>query len=304
MCELLRSRGHRVRALVRRTSDLTWIEDLGLELVYGDLRDRGSLDAAAQGMEWVFHTAATVRPRDPADYEQVNYEGARMMAEACAAAGVNRFVLFSSVAAGGPAVNPDRPRTERDEPRPVSRYGRGKLKAEQALLELADRLRSVILRFPAVYGPRDKDSLVLLRNLKRGVATVLKGTFSVIHVFDAVRAALLAAERDVASGSVYFVSDGCVHTYDEMVGIVGKLLDRRSVKVRVPRWALKPAGRVSEWFSREGSIFNRDKAEELSQDCWVCSPGKAQAELGFEPEYELARGMSETIRLYQEREWL
>jgi len=61
---------------------------------------------------------------------------------------------------------------------------------------------------------------------------------------------------------------------------------------------------VSEWFNREGSILNRDKARELSQGCWVCSPQKARDELGFEPEYDLERGMSETIRWYQERSWL
>ncbi len=304
LCELLKKRGHGVRGLVRKTSDLTWIGDLDIELAYGDLRDRESLVTAATGMDWVFHTAATVRPKDRVDFERVNYEGTKVLAEVCAETGVKRFVLFSSAAAAGPATSPDRPKAETDRAEPVSYYGRGKLKAEQAVVELKDRLHSVILRFPAVYGPRDRDSLVLLRNLKRGIRPVLGGTFSVVYVKDAVRAALLAAECDVSSGSVYFISDGCWYDYDGMSRVAAKLLGRKTVRVRMPGWAVKAAGRVSEWFSREGSIFNRDKAEELVQECWVCDTSKAQEELGFEPEYLLEKGLGEAIRWYQERNWL
>ncbi|OYD17415.1 hypothetical protein CH330_00150 [candidate division WOR-3 bacterium JGI_Cruoil_03_51_56] len=303
LCELLKEKGEYVRGMVRRTSDLTWINGLDIELAYGDLRDRDSLERAVVGMDWVFHTAATVRPRDPADYERVNYEGTKVFANMCADAGVGRFVFFSSAAAAGPALGADRPKTETDKVCPVSQYGKGKLKAEQAILEIKDRLHSVILRLSAVYGPRDRDNLILLRNLKHGIRTVFGGTFSVVYVKDAVRAALLAAERDVVSGSVFFVADGCFYTYDDIARVAEELLDRRTVRVRIPNWVLKTAGCVSERFSR-GSIFNRDKAKELSQGCWVCSSNKAKKELGFEPEYRLERGLEETVRWYQERKWL
>ena len=304
VCETLLSAGHAVRALVRETSDLTWLEGLELELVYGDLRKRETLESAARDAEWVFHTAATVRPRNASDFERVNREGTHVLAEVCAASGVKRFVFFSSAAAAGPAESPANPKTEEHPCEPVSQYGRGKLGAEKALGEMAGVLHSVILRFPAVYGPRDKDSLVLLRNLKLGVRPDFGGTFSVVYVRDAARAALMAAEVDVASGSVYFISDGQVHEYDEMGRLAGKLLGRRTVRLKVPDWALRATATVSEWFNRESSILNRDKARELSQGCWVCSPQKARDELGFEPEYDLERGMSETIRWYQERNWL
>lgn len=304
ICELLLEKGHRVRGMVRKTSDLTWIRKLDMELVCGDVRDSGSIDKAVDGTDWVFHAAATVRPKDPKDYEQVNYVGAKTMAESCVRAGVKRFVFLSSAAAAGPAAGPESPKTEGEECEPVSRYGRGKLKAEQAVLELKDRLHSVVVRFPAVYGPRDRDSLVLLRNLKRGLRPVFGGTFSVVHVADAAQAAVLAAECGVESGSVYFISDGRSYTYDRMAQVAEKAMSARTVRVKLPNWAVKAAGQVSEWFSREGAIFNRDKADELTQECWVCSPAKAQKELGFRPKYDLELGLAETIAWYQERRWL
>jgi nucleoside-diphosphate-sugar epimerase len=304
MCELLVEGGETVRGLVRERSDLTWLEGLDIELVRGDLRSCDSLEAAARGVDTVFHTAASLRPRDPADYEKVNYEGTRMLAEVCARAGVSRFVLFSSAAASGPSSGPDRPSTEEDEPRPVSGYGRGKLRAEVALREMADRMHSVVLRFPAVYGPRDRDGLFLFRTMKRGIRPVLGGELSLVYVRDAVRAAFQAARGEVSSGSVYFVSDGRCHRFDEVAAVVERLLGRRTLRVRLPAWAMKAGARVNQWLTREGSIFNLDKAEEFAHDSWVISIDKARRELGFEPEYPLEEGMRRTVEWYREKEWL
>jgi len=304
LCEALVNEGHEVRGLVRRTSDLVWIKDLGLGLAYGDLRDAESLRQAAVGMDWVFHLGATVRAKDAADFEHVNCEGTKLVAGACIDAGVSRLVFFSSVAAGGPTETPDRPRHEGDEPAPVSLYGKGKLGAEKALQELQGRLHSVILRFPAVHGPRDRDAVMMLRWVKRGLMPVFGGTFSTVFVKDAVQAAVLAAERPVVSGSVYFISDGHSYSYADLAMIAGKLLGRRPMRIRIPRWLLHTAGWFGESLTRGGSILNRDKAKELSQECWVCSTDKARAELGYAPEYTLETGMAETIRWYQEMRWL
>jgi len=304
LCEALLLAGHKVRAMVRETSDLTWLEGLDVEFAYADLRAIETLGPAVAGQDWVFHSAATLRPRSPAEYEKVNVTGTNALAEECARAGVKRFVLFSSVAAAGPAAGPDRPKAESEIPQPVSRYGRGKLAAEQALCAMADRLHSVTLRFSAVYGPREKDLLNMLKILRLGFTPDFGGTVSMLYVKDAVRAALLVAGSDVPSGSVYFVSDGCSHSYDEMGRAAAEFLGRRPVRLKIPRRALRAAARVSEWFSREGSILNRDKATELTQGCWVCSHAKAGKEFGYEPEYSFRDGIGETVRWYQERGWL
>ena len=304
LCEELLARGYEVRALVRPTGDLTWIGDLGLELVQGDLRDPGSLAAAAAGMDTVFHAGAKVRARDTSDYERVNREGTRLIAEACAARGVRRFVLFSSASAAGSAPSPESPSTEEQEPRPVTLYGKGKLGAEQALAALKEKLHSAILRFPAVYGPRDRDMAMLLRWVKRGVLPVFGKAFSAVYVKDAARAAVLAAEKDVPPASVYYISDGKCYFYKDVAELFAGLLGRKPLAVTLPSWLVCAAGWLSEVLSPDGSVFNLDKAKELTQQCWVCRPDKAGRELGFAPAYDLQSGMTETVKWYQEQSWL
>jgi len=320
LCESLLAQGHMVRGLVRRTSDIRWIKGLtesgearsqrpeakgqSLELVYGDVRDGESLRQAAAGVDCVFHLGAAVRARDRRDFEQVNCAGTRLVAEACIAAGVKRFVFFSSAAAAGPAESPERPRHEDDEPAPISAYGRGKLGAELVLQELRDRLHSVILRLLVVYGPRDRDMAIMLRWVKRGLMPVFGGVYSAVYVSDAVQSAVLAAERPVASGSVYFISDGHIYDYADMARVAEKALGRKVLRLKIPIWLLHAAGWLSESLTREGSIFNRDKAREFAQPCWLCNIGRARAELGYEPRYDLDRGMTETIRWYEQMGWI
>jgi nucleoside-diphosphate-sugar epimerase len=300
----LLSRGYEVRALVRRTGNLVWIGDLGLEVAYGDLSDPGSLAAAAAGVDVVFHAGAKVRARDTSEYERVNREGTRLMAEACVARGVKRFVLFSSASAAGSAPSPDCPSTEEQEPRPVTLYGKGKLGAEQVISSFKDRLHSVILRFPAVYGPRDRDMAMLLRWVKRGLMPMFGTAFSAVYVKDAARAALLAAEKDVPSASVYYISDGNCYYYKAAADLLGGLLERKPLAVPVPPWLVRAAGWLSENLSPGGSVFNLDKAIELTQQYWVCRPERAGRELGFAPAFDLQSGMKETVKWYQEQSWL
>ncbi|MEO0085664.1 MAG: NAD-dependent epimerase/dehydratase family protein [candidate division WOR-3 bacterium] len=304
LCDLLLEQGYSVRAMVRRTSNRRWLDGRPLELVTGDLSDSDSLARACAGMELVFHAGAAVMPKDKSEFERVNHEGTRSLAQAAEQAGVRRLVMFSSIAAVGPAAALDQPLTEGCAPRPVSRYGRGKLKAEQALTALKDRLHSVILRLPVVYGPRDREVLLLWKQVAKGFLAVPECVSSLVYVADATRAALLAAEAEVASASVYFVSDGSCHTCDELCRAAERVLDRKVRRVKVPRWLVRLAGRLNEWLSREGSMLNSDKARELACPYWVCSPGRAKVELGFEPEFELERGLRLTLDWYRQEGWL
>jgi nucleoside-diphosphate-sugar epimerase len=128
--------------------------------------------------------------------------------------------------------------------------------------------------------------------------------FSLVFVKDAVRAALLAAEREVAPGSVYFVSDGAAHTGEELSRVVAALVGRKAAGLKVPRWTVRAAAAVNDVLSPGGSILSRDKARELAHPWWVCSPAKAQAELGFAAEYDLVHGLGETFEWYRREGWL
>ena len=99
ICRRLTSRGHRVRALVRATSDPAVREQLaemGAELAEGDLRDRASLDAAVRGIRTVVSTATTTRTRQEGDsIERTDRDGQLALVDAARAAGAGHFVLVS-----------------------------------------------------------------------------------------------------------------------------------------------------------------------------------------------------------------
>ena len=98
ICRQLSAAGHPVRALVRPTSDEGRVEYLRprAELVIGDIKDRGSLDAACAGAEVVITTASTTLSRQPDDtIASVDQAGQLRLIEAAKASGVSRFVYIS-----------------------------------------------------------------------------------------------------------------------------------------------------------------------------------------------------------------
>lgn len=96
-------RGHLLRLMVRKGSDLTNLRDLPAELVEGDLSTPGSFDAAVKDCRYVFHVAADYRlwVPDPVPMMVANVESTRALMLAAQKAGVQRIVYCSSVAALG-----------------------------------------------------------------------------------------------------------------------------------------------------------------------------------------------------------
>ena len=110
--------GHSIRALIRPKSDPRNLAGLPVEIVYGDLTDRGSLDRAMVGCSALFHVAADYRlwvPK-PREVYETNVTGTRNIMLAAMDAGVKRIVYTSSVATLG--LTPDG--SPADEETPVS----------------------------------------------------------------------------------------------------------------------------------------------------------------------------------------
>ena len=155
----LSAHGHRVRALVRKTSDRRNLDGLALEQVEGDLGDGRSLAEAVRGCRCLFHVAADYRlwVPDPERMLEINVAGTRALLEAACAAGVERVVYTSSVAAlglteDGMAVD----ETTRVVPeRIIGVYKRSKYLAEQEALAMAGALDVVVVNPSTPVGPGD-----------------------------------------------------------------------------------------------------------------------------------------------------
>ncbi len=99
ICRRLRDEGKAVRGVVRKTAGaakLERLQSMGVELVYGDLRDRASLDAACRGMDAVITTATTTLSRQPGDsIEATDRDGVLNLVAAAKDAGVGHFIYTS-----------------------------------------------------------------------------------------------------------------------------------------------------------------------------------------------------------------
>jgi nucleoside-diphosphate-sugar epimerase len=72
LTEALIRKGVHVRCLIRKTSDLKWLNGLPIEFIHGDCHDRTSLEKAIWGVDWVFHLAGVTKAIKEGNYFEVN----------------------------------------------------------------------------------------------------------------------------------------------------------------------------------------------------------------------------------------
>ena len=309
LCRRLAAEGHRVRVLARPESRLDNLEGLAVETVRADLDGDGGLAEAVAGADWVFHLAGALKGFREADLMRVNRDGTRRLVEACRAAapGLARFLLVSSVAAGGPSPGGGRPRQEDDPPRPVSWYGRSKLAAEREVLE--SRLPAVILRPPVVFGPRDRDVLACFRLARRGLLQVPgRGdrSFSFIYAPDLADGLLRAAQAPCPSGTVFHLT-GPTLTWAEFSRRIAAVLGRTGRIVPLPEPLVRACGHCADLWARlrrRPGIFSSQKVLEMLAPGWVASPDKAARMLGWTAPTELGRALAATAAWYRDHGWI
>lgn len=308
LVDSLLERGVEVRCLVRRPSDLGWLEGKAIQVIEGDISDTEALREGVTGADAVFHLAGALAAGSREEYFRVNTEGCRNMGRAVLGTGVRPgvFVYVSSQAVAGPSGTGE-PVRESALPVPVTDYGRSKLEGENILRGL-DELPLVVVRPPTVIGPRDREAFIFFRLASWGFFPILnrRSRVSMIFVDDLVKGIWRAAESGDA-GQTYFTANEVPLSMIELPGILGKALGRKVKGVFVPRAVLTAGAAVSEmWGGITGrmTVFNRDKVNELTASGWVCSTDKAKAELGFTAETPLEKAFGITAQWYRERGWL
>ncbi|WP_437732212.1 NAD-dependent epimerase/dehydratase family protein [Sorangium sp. So ce1335] len=314
VAEQLVQKGHGVVALVRRSSSTKFLSSLrGVELAYGAIEDAESVRRAVvdAGVDAIVHSAGLVKARDEAEFFRVNVGGTRNMLDAAKAApSLKRFVFVSSLAAIGPSLD-GRPVAPDARPAPVTRYGRSKLEAERLVVAEKDALPVVVLRPPMIYGPRDQESFAFFQSVARRFLPMLgdgTNTLSVIYASDAAAACIRALESDVPSGRAYFIDDGRVYVWRDMLAEVEAAIGARAfVRVGVPFALMRGAALASEGMSRltgKPVMLTRDKLNELAASHWVCDAGEARRELGWEPQVSWSEGTRRAVAWYREHGWL
>ena len=92
-------RGHKVKMLVRENSNLKGLENLDIDFITGDVRDRDSIRNAAQGCSHLYHLAALVRAWIPKKklFHDINVVGTKNVFEIAKEVGIQKMVYTSTV---------------------------------------------------------------------------------------------------------------------------------------------------------------------------------------------------------------
>ena len=316
MVDALVAQGRRVRVLLRPESRAgsSSSQRAGVEASRAAYGDAEALGRAVSGVAAIIHLAGVTKAVDEAGFAQGNVTPVENLLEAVKRhnPGLSRFLLVSSLAAIGPAASASPGVRESDKPHPVSAYGRSKLLGEEAARRHAGSVPLTIVRPPAVYGPGDRDILEVFAMMKKGyllsAGSGKRQRFSMIHVDELIRGIVLALDSEKAAGEDYFITSPRGYAWDEVVEAARPVLGfQRLVRIDLPKPLVFGLGAVLGAVARltgRPALINSDKANELVQDYWVCSPEKAERELGFRASVPLGEGVAETLRWYSREGWL
>jgi dihydroflavonol-4-reductase len=296
------ARGDDVRVTVRASSPLDALDGLDVERVTADVTDRAAMRRAVRGIERVFHVAGTTNLRmGPEPLLRVNAEGTRVVLEACLAAGVERVVHTSSVAAIGPARRGGAldERHVRTGPLGIP-YADAKHAAEVEALRVAARGLDVVLACPAhVLGAGDdrRSSTEVVRRFPlRRIPAYVDGAICIVDVRDVAAGMLLCDERGKA-GERYILGTRN-YTWQRLFGELQQFSGVEAPAVRLPvavALALAEAGARAP-----GPTLLTPSEIRTAAHWWTYRSAKARRELGWttRPHEET---VEDTVRYHEAR---
>jgi UDP-glucose 4-epimerase len=283
-----------VRALTERGDDVRVLDNFStgnrnnladlvseVETVEGELRSYERVHAAVRGIDVVFHQGALPSvPRsvhDPLTTSAVNVEGTLNVLLAARDEGIRRVVVASSSSVYG---NSDElPRTETQNPDPISPYGVSKLAAERYAVSFARvyPLETVVLRYFNVFGPQQDPTSQYAAVVPRFITATADGRAIPVYgdgeqrrdftyVANVVDANLLAAETKGVSGSIFNIATGRATTVNELAEKIGEIVGREPQREAGPE--------------RTGDI----------RDSWA-DVTRAREQLGWTPRVGLEEGL-------------
>ena len=296
--------GAHVRVLARSTSQTAALEELGVEIVRGDILVRASIEAALTGCDTLFHAAALydLWGLDEAELLATETEGTRNAMAAALVVGVDKVVYTSTAVCIGEAKGQIATETTVHRGYFLSNYEKAKHAAEQVAFEYVDKGVPLICVHPAaVYGPGDhKPSGRFIINLLNGrVPALFPGWMSLVYIDDAARGHVLAAE----SGRVgeRYILAGTVSPLNELGRLVCQLAGRRSPPT-IPAPLAAPyalGGEALSRLTRSPPVLSWDTYR-LTAHGFRADGSRAAAELGLaytDPE----EGLTRTINWYWEQ---
>jgi nucleoside-diphosphate-sugar epimerase len=303
-------RGHHVRALVRPTSDTKWLDQWGVETIVGDLEDTQALRKGAAGAHWIFNCAAKVGDWGTlAEFRRLNVDALRLLLDAAAGAGLERFVHVSSLGVYEPRDHHGTDETVPPAADSLDAYTRSKTEAEALVLEYhrTRGLPAAIVRPGFIYGERDRTVLPkLLFNLKRGTFVYFgsgEQQLNCIYVKNLVEGIFLAAENPAAIGEVFNLTDGERVSKRMFVGRVAELAGLHPPTRHIPIGLARVLAKLFEGGAKlrgakNPPLINKARYKFLALNLDY-SIAKARKVLGYDPPYRFQEAIERAMAEHQ-----
>jgi nucleoside-diphosphate-sugar epimerase len=301
-----------VRAMVQANTPLAVLEEFQaqygknrLEIVFGDLLQIESLEAACVGMDVVVHLAGLVTDWAPrALFFKVIVGGTENMIAAARKAWVKRFIHMSSL-----TVHSFSGHRYDDEsaPRDMTRFPYGEAKAEAEKAVEACGLEYAIIR-PAftIYGIYDIGSFInALDAIITGKYAHLNGGKSLISYVYSENLAhgiyrLITAQK---VHGPYLIVDGNM-SWRDFVDAWTTKAGVKPIRTSVPYWVAAPIAWIME---SVGKLFRMKKSPLLNmyrisipKDDLAYSPAKIETELGYSPLVGFDESLNRTLDYYHQ----
>jgi dihydroflavonol-4-reductase len=300
--------GHKVRALVRRSSNRRNLDVEGLEAIEGDMRDCDALARGMDGARWVLHVAADYRlwARRPDEILHTNVEGTRAVLLAAKRAGVERIVYTSSVATlklpcDGTLADES---TGLEVNEAIGAYKRSKVAAEKLALACAREGLPVVIVNPSTpVGPRDLRPTPTGRMIVEAAAgrmpAYVDTGLNIVHVEDVAEGHMLALCRG-RIGERYILG-GENLTLAEILALIAGLVGRPPPRLQLPRAALLPLAYAAEGIAHMTGRepFITVDGLRMAKQRMFFSSGKAARELGYTAR-PAARALADAVAWFRQ----
>lgn len=286
LCKHLIQSGHEVSALVRKSSDLSDLEGISVNYLYGDVTNLESLISTFKNQQAVYHLAGVVayKKKDRQLMNQVNIEGTKNVVLACEKSNIQRLLHLSSVVAVGASFNPEV--LNENSPYTISDLNMGyfetKHLAEKIVLNAVSegKLDAVCVNPSTIYGSADAR-----KGSRKTQVKVAQGKFpfytcggvNVVPVESVVEGARLAFEKGTA-GQRYILSSQN-YTIKDLFAQIAQIAGVRAPSILLPPWLLHVIGFAGDQFNVG---ISQENAYSASMFHWF-SCDKAVKELGFNP---------------------
>ena len=313
--------GYKTWACLRASSSRKYLSDERINFLVLDMSRPETLRVQLADhkvkygkFDYIVHCAGVTKCRDKHQFDQVNYIQTKDFVLALRELDMvpETFVFISSLSLYGPVHERTyEPIREEDPISPNTAYGVSKRKAEVFLQGLTD-FPYVILRPTGVYGPRETDYFLMAKSIRSHVDFAVgykRQDITFVYVRDVVQAVFKAIEKGKSVvGRAYFLSDGKVYQSTTFSNLIAAEMGVKHVlRITAPLWVLWVVSEISDkvlgWLGKP-STLNPDKYQIMKQRNWKCDIEPARKELGYDPQFDLRKGVKETIAWYKKEQWL